>query len=265
MGEASGTAHDSTANGLDAKPVFNNPWDVDQTAVADGAIGKGRINQWDSTRYSVDYRTYGSDEDVRARSKRSFARVADYSSLEVGSSFTFSGWFRTIHGAEWTEYMACRRVDGNYWGWHIQRLATDNEGDHRVSVQVADGGGDFTIPNMRNNWVHLVFSFDKIENDQNVSIGEVTVYGNGELAPLYEGSGRGSTYVHEVALPLTFGNLNDAANGDGYNGQYDELRLKRGTSSANWAKAEYRTVTDASFVSASEAMPAVGGLTIIVR
>lgn len=265
MGEASGTAHDSTANGLDAEPVYNNPWDVDQTAVADGAVGKGRINQWESTRYSVDYRTYGSDADVRARSKRSFARVADYSSLEVGSSFTFSGWFRTIHGAEWTEYMACRRVDGNWWGWHIQRLATDNEGDHRVSVQVADGGGDFTIPNMRNNWVHLVFSFDKIKNDQNVSIGEVTVYGNGELAPLYEGSGRGSTFVHDVALPLTFGNLNDAANGDGYNGQYDELRLKRGTSSANWAKAEYLTVTDASFVSASAAANALPGLMIYVR
>lgn len=265
MGEASGTAHDSTANGLDAEPVFNNPWDVDQTAVADGAVGKGRINQWDSTRYSVDYSTYSSDADVRARSKRSFARVADYSSLEVGSRFTFSGWFRTIHGAEWSEYMAYRRVEGNSWGWHIQRLATDNGMDSRVSVRVADGGGDFTIPNMKGNWVHLVFSFGKIKNDQNESIGEVTVYGNGVVAPLYDGSGRGSTYVHDVALPLTFGNLNDVADGLGYNGQYDELRLKRGTSSANWAKAEYLTVTDATFVSASGAMPAVPGLIIFVR
>jgi len=265
MGEASGTACDSTANGLDAEPVHNNPWNGDQTAIADGAIGKGRINQWDSTRYSVDYRTYGSDADVRARSKRSFARVADYSSLEVGSRFTFSGWFRTIHGAEWTEYLACRRIDGNYWGWHIQRLATDNDMDSRVSVRVADGGGDFTIPNMKGNWVHLVFSFDKVKNDQNVDIGEVTVYGNGETAPLFAGSGKGSTYVRDVNLPLTFGNLNDAANGDGYNGQYDELRLKRGTASASWAKAEYKTVTDSSFVSASNVMRAIGGLQIFVR
>ncbi len=265
MGEASGTAHDSTANGLDAEPVHNNPWNGDQTAIADGAIGKGRINQMESTRYSVDYATYSSDPDVRARSKRSFARVADYSSLEVGSRFTFSGWFRTIHGAEWTEYMACRRMEGNNWGWHIQRLSTHNEMDARVSVRVADGGGDFTIPNMKGNWVHLVFSFDKIKNENNVSVGEVKVYGNGESAPLYSGSGRGSTFIHDVALPLTFGNLNDVADGLGFNGQYDELRLKRGASSANWAKAEYLTVADASFVSASGAQPAVPGLMIFVR
>jgi len=59
--------------------------------------------------------------------------------------------------------------------------------------------------------------------------------------------------------------LNDAANGDGYNGQYDELRLRRGTSSASWAKAEYLTVTDASFVSASAAANALPGLMIYVR
>ena len=265
MGEASGTAHDSTANGLDALPVHNNPWNGDQTAIADGAVGKGRINQMESTRYSVDYATYSSDADVRARSKRSFARVADYSSLEVGSRFTFSGWFRTIHGAEWTEYMACRRMEGNNWGWHIQRLSTHNEMDARVSVRVADGGGDFTIPNMKGNWVHLVFSFDKIKNENNVSVGEVKVYGNGESAPLYSGSGRGSTFIHDVALPLTFGNLNDVADGLGFNGQYDELRLKRGASSANWAKAEYLTVADASFVSASGAQPAIPGLMIFVR
>ena len=110
-----------------------------------------------------------------------------------------------------------------------------------------------------------MFSFDKIQNENNVSVGEVKVYGNGESAPLYSGSGRGSTFIHDVALPLTFGNLNDVADGLGFNGQYDELRLKRGASSANWAKAEYLTVTDASFVSASGALPAVPGLMIFVR
>ncbi len=265
MGEASGTAHDSTENGLDAEPVHNNPWNGDQTAIADGAVGKGRINQMESTRYSVDYLTYDSDADVRASSKRSFARVADYSSLEVGSRFTFSGWFRTVHGAEWDELIACRNEAGNHWGWNVKRLPTANDEDVHVSVHVADGGGKFTIPNMKGSWVHLVFSFDKVKDGQNNDVGEVTVYGNGEAATLYDGSGRGSTFVHDVALPLTFGNQNDVADGLGYNGQYDELRLKRGTASASWAKAEYRTVTDATFVSASEAMPAVGGFILIVR
>ena len=266
MGEASGTAHDSTANGLDAEPVHNDPWNGDQTAIADGAVGKGRINQMESTRYSVDYLTYDSDADVRARSKRSFARVADYSSLGVGARFTFSGWFRTIHGAEWDELIACRNEAGNNWGWNVKRLpTTTNDEDVHVSVHVADGGGKFTIPNMKGNWVHIVFSFDKIKDDQNNDVGEVTVYGNGEAATLYDGSGRGSTYIHDVALPLTFGNQNDVADGLGYNGQYDELRLKRGTASASWAKAEYLTVTDTTFVSASVVKSAIPGLTVFVR
>lgn len=265
MGEASGTAHDSTANGLDAEPVHNDPWNGDQTAIADGAVGKGRINQMESTRYSVDYLTYDSDADVRARSKRSFARVADYSSLGVGARFTFSGWFRTVHGAEWDELIACRNEAGNHWGWNVKRLPTTNDEDVHVSVHVADGGGKFTIPNMKGNWVHIVFSFDKIKDDQNNDVGEVTVYGNGEAATLYEGSGRGSTFVYDVALPLTFGNQNDVADGLGYNGQYDELRLKRGTASASWAKAEYLTVTDTTFVSASVVKSAIPGLTVFVR
>jgi hypothetical protein len=161
--------------------------------------------------------------------------------------------------------IACRNEDGNNWGWNVKRLPTSADGDVRVSVHVADGGGDFTIPNMRGRWVHLVFSFDQVKNGQNGDIGEVTVYGNGEEATKYSGSGRGSTFVRDVALPLTFGNLNNVADGLGFNGQYDELRLKRGVSSANWAKAEYLTVADASFVSASGAQPAVPGLMIFVR
>ena len=263
MGEANGTACDSTANALDAEPVYNNPWPGDQTAI-DGAVGNGRINQVGSTRYSVNYQTYNSDADVRAMSKRSFARVVDYSGLAVGGRFTFSGWFKTVNGAEWDECLASRRVDGNYWSWSVMRLPTQNEKDTRVSVQVADGGGNFNVPNMSGNWVHLVFSFD-IVNDGSTDLSEVTVYGNGEAAERYEGSGRGSTYICDVALPLTFGNVNDVADGLGYNGLYDELRLKRGTASASWAKAEYLTVTDAAFFSASEAMPASSGLTLIFR
>jgi hypothetical protein len=116
---------------------------------------------------------------------------------------------------------------------------------------------------MRNNWVHLFVSIE------NAATGEVdnpyksvaSVYANGVLV----GTTAGSTRIHENDYPLTFGNIDSTTTEHAFYGQYDELRLKRGASSANWAKAEYLTVADSSFVSASGAQPAVPGLLIFVR
>ena len=88
-----------------------------------------------------------------------------------------------------------------------------------------------------------------------------SVYANGVLL----GTTAGSTRIHENDYPLTFGNFDSTTDGYAFYGQYDELRLRRGTTSASWAKAEYLTVTDASFISASGAQSAVGGLLIIFR
>ena len=159
--------------------------------------------------------------------------------------------------------MACKLASGYNYGWEIVRKPTTESGDTKIGVIVADGGAEFTVPDMRNNWVHLFVSIE------NAATGEVdnpyksvaSVYANGML----QGTAAGSTRIWENDYPLTFGNIDSTTQDNAFYGQYDELRLKRGASSANWAKAEYLTVTDASFVSASEAMPAVGGLTIIVR
>ena len=143
------------------------------------------------------------------------------------------------------------------------RKPTTETGDTKIGVNVADGGKEFTIPNMRNNWVHLFISIE------NVATGEVdnpyksvaSVYANGEML----GTAAGSTRIHENDYPLTFGNIDSTTDGYAFYGQYDELRLKSGASSANWAKAEYLTVADQSFVSASGAQSAVDGLVIFVR
>ena len=116
---------------------------------------------------------------------------------------------------------------------------------------------------MRDNWVHL---FVSIENEatgepDNPYKSVASVYANGVLL----GTTAGSTRIHENDYPLTFGNFDSTTDGYAFYGQYDELRLKRGASSANRAKAEYLTVTDASFVSASGAQSAISGLIFFFR
>jgi hypothetical protein len=111
--------------------------------------------------------------------------------------------------------------------------------------------------------VHLFVSIENVATGESANPykSAASVYANGELV----GTTAGSTRIHENDYPLTFGNFNSTTDGYAFYGQYDELRLKRGASSANRAKAEYLTVTDASFVSASDVMSAIGGLILFIR
>ena len=260
MGEASGTAHDSTTNGFDAVAVQNaRARATDLVAVADGAIGAGRFNQDGTTFYDVG--TY--DAEILATARRNYLSASGDIDNGLGSQISCSGWFRTTGGTEWSERMARKLAPGYNYGWEIVRKPTTESGDTKIGVIVADGGAEFTVPDMRNNWVHLFVSFE------NAATGEVdnpyksvaSVYANGVLV----GTTAGSTRIHENDYPLTFGNIDSTTAEYAFYGQYDELRLKCGTSSANWAKAEYLTVTDASFVSASAAANALPGLMIYVR
>ena len=260
VGEASGTAYDSAANEFDAVAVKNaRSRAEDLVAVADGAIGAGRVNQDGTTFYDVG--TY--DAEILATARRNYLSASSDIDNGLGSQISFSGWFRTIGGSEWSERMACKLASGYNYGWEITRKPTTESGDTKIGVIVADGGADFTIPNMRNNWVHLFVSIE------NAPTGEVenpyksvaSVYANGVLL----GTTAGSTRIHENNYPLTFGNIDSTTAEHAFYGQYDELRLKRGASSANRAKAEYLTVTDAAFFSASEVKAASSGLMLIVR
>ncbi len=256
MGEASGTAYDSTTNAYDAVPVQNNPGSGDMESVSDGAVGAGRVNQNGSTFYSVDYENYWTDDSVRAASRRNYMKVNDSESMALGHDFAFSGWFRTIRGTEFTEYLAYRSADEDNYSWNVRRAASSGEDDTSVYTTCSDGGKTITVPNLRNAWVHLAFSFATADDKTTV-----TCYANGEAV----GSGTASTYVRDRGYPLTFGNYDNAADGFAYDGQYDELRLKSGAASANWAKAEYLTVTSDDFVSFGEVRGAIPGLIVVVR
>ena len=260
MGEAGGTAYDSAANRFDAVAVQNARARAgDLVAVADGAIGAGRVNQDGTTFYDVG--TY--DAEILATARRNYLSAASGIDNGLGSQISFSGWFRTTGGTEWSERMVRKLAPGYNYGWELVRKASSGSTDTKIGVNVADGGKEFTIPDMRDNWVHL---FVSIENEatgepDNPYKSVASVYANGVLL----GTTAGSTRIHENDYPLTFGNFDSTTDGYAFYGQYDELRLKRGASSANRAKAEYLTVTDASFVSASGAQSAISGLIFFFR
>ena len=260
MSEAAGMAYDSAANGFDAMAVQNARARAgDLVAVSDGAIGAARFNQDGTTFYDVG--TY--DAETLATARRNYLSASSGIDNGIGSQISFSGWFRTTGGTEWSERLARKLAGGYNYGWEIVRKPTSESGDTKIGVIVADGGKEFVVPNMRNNWVHLFVSIENAATGEsdNPYKSVASLYANGELI----GTTAGSTRIHENDYPLTFGNIDSTTDGYAFYGQYDELRLKRGASSANRAKAEYLAVTDASFASASGAMPAVGGLMLFVR
>jgi hypothetical protein len=259
--EASGTAYDSTANAFDALAKQNKrALPEDLVAVADGAVGSGRVNQNSTTWYDV-----GSyDEKLLATARRNYLCASSKIDQGLNRRFSFSGWFRTTGGTEWQETLACKSHAGYNYGWKVSRMSAPGSTDTRIRVDVADGGGEFTIPDMRNEWVHLLVSMDcegtGEEDDPLRSV--ASVYANGEFL----GKAAGSTRISENSNdPLTFGNIDSLKSDDAYYGQYDELRLKRGVSSPNWAKAEYLNVADPSFAIPAAAVSVRDGVKIVIR
>ena len=265
MGEANGTAFDSTTNGFDAAAMQNaRAKPADLAAAADGAVGAARVNQAGTTYYDLDD-PWGADN------RRNYLSAPLGAGLALGSQFSFSGWFRTTGYTEGGETVVYKRASGYNWGWSIVREHTtwnSDEGytpgeDVWLTLKVADGEKRFTVPNMRNNWVHLFVSFDQVPtgNSENPYKTEAAVYANGVLLDTVHGS----TRVRDNDFPLTFGNINSLTDGQAFSGQYDELRMKAGASSANWAKAEYLTVADPAFATAGEVHQANGGLFVSFR
>ena len=139
MGEAGGTAYDSTVNGFDAVAVQNaRARAVDLVAVADGAIGAGRVNQDGTTFYDVG--TY--DAEIFATARRNYLSASSDIDNGLGSQISFSGWFRTTGGTEWSERMAGKLTSGYNYGWEIVRKATTGSEDTTIAVFVTDGGAN---------------------------------------------------------------------------------------------------------------------------
>ena len=213
LNEAGVTSYDSTSNGLNAANYSVT------TNISDGKIGAARrISNaakgiQDSSRISVPYST----------------------AINLGNTFTISGWMRYKVGQAtgWDRIFGRKSAWNDGSGWEVTTVdgsssKLDVRGIGSTSPQPTVT--DFTV----GQWVNLAFVFSNTT---------VSVYLNG-TNKLNNGT---ISAASDNTNPLVFGN-NGAFNEATLKGSLDEVRYRDGLASADWTKAEYETVNNASFL-----------------
>lgn len=226
MNEDSGTAYDSTANGLDALPDkgTNTLADVNQmVAYQNGACGRARVNGTVNGKGGT------------------YLRVPASSLYSFGGEFIVGGWFRVeklIDLGNRVTNLDDPRLVSLKPDYYSQRTGFE--------LQFEDGAERFcckaqtnscvitTTPSALKNWVNLVANFKNTN---------VLMYANGVLVT----NGVIKAVVDDTTSELAFGNN---ANGSiwSLNGQYDEIRLRGGSLSADWIKADYDMIKNLDFL-----------------
>ncbi len=207
LNEANGNARDSTGHGLVAVPTGADA--ADSIGVA-SKIGNGR-------------------QMATAKGKKSYLSVANSDLLDCGDSLTFSGWFKaSATFANYSMRYVSRKnayTDAN--GWEVEaRYGTDAVSATTVSARGASQG-DFTatVPDVRNNWIHLALVFNGKT---------LTYYVNG----IQKASHTITAACSDNDLALVFGN-SPTGNESNWCGWMDELRLSDDPMSPEYAGAQY--------------------------
>ena len=231
MSEASGTVADATGNGLGAVP---NGTTANSVAV-DGKLGKARQNA-----------VSGADGNLT---------VPSYSSVYNGTAFTISGWFYQVDYNSNDSRLFSRK--SNYsiaGGWETFAKTVNNtpKTGGKFGVRGSTSAKDKTVQSKANidlksmGWTHLTFVYNGTT---------ATMYTNG-VTVVAENSNPIATPT-DNSLALGIGNYNDGTGNASFFGYIDECRLLKSTASADWVKAEYDTVNNASFVTLAPKDPPV--------
>ena len=213
MNEDSGTAYDSTAHGLDAMPSCgtNALADIGQmVAYENGACGRARVN-------ATENRTSGN-----------YMLVPSYDALALGGEFVFSGWVKK------NGYSASPRFVSRK-----ERLWDDASG-WEICV------GTLTMRAASADYLRLE-SFDAREWTMIHGIYsgyDVALYTNGMLAA----TATLNAMATDNGMTLAFGGFQGNDSSHSLNGQYDEIRLRGGTLSADRIKADYDMINDRNFL-----------------
>ena len=208
-GRASSTkSSDSTAGKHDATPQKGTNGNLTQMVSTNAVVGLGRINS------SVKSCLNGN-------------RLATGSPFNLGSKFTFSGWYRFSGVDSGTHPRLVGNKKGNKApGWSIETAAGNAELLY-VRANLSDPTSYINKnDNLYNDWVYLAFVFDGDKS---------TLYSNGRYV--------NTVTITPVADAEEGMNLCFGANADGteysLNGSYDELRITPAALSADWIKTDY--------------------------
>ena len=230
MGEDSGAVADATGHGNAAVPQGKTELQVS----AEGVIGRGRVNSSIANAYSG----------------RAYLSVPDVFLLDVGETFTVSGWVK-LTGQCSSSYMprvfTRKSADGDSKiGWDVSLGYTTLNGRGVSSSAVAGSFGASAL----DRWVHVAAVYDG---------GTLTLYADGE--PLASGAISPAVDDNEA---LCFGSA--SGNYDGHVvGLFDEFRLRDAVATADWMKAEFAQAGTSFLTVGGFEGPSRDGVTVSLR
>ena len=219
MSEASGTVADSSGHSLDAEPTGAGAATL--SVAVSGPVGNGR-------------------QCSNSTSVRSYLKVPSYDSRNVGNTFAVSGWFNVGSGqSEKDARLFARKTyytEAN--GWEVV-WKKNGEFSTRGASSTADA--KFTPnPSFGSGWKHFFMVYDNRTS---------TIYENGvQKAQKTDG-----TAATDNNVDLGIGDYPGASNLAPLVGSVDECRLLDAVPSADWAKAEYDSMANASFLTVGAA------------
>ena len=224
MNEDSGTAFDSTAHGLDALPSCgtNKLADVSQmVAYEEGACGRARVNL-------TTVPTSGNQWMVSGN----FMLVPSYDGLGLGGKFSVSTWVKATISRNYPRLLSRKYASADARGFE---LSINDEGTCDVRGGSYTCTERFALPPYSDRWAQILITLDG---------DEACCYTNGVLSGVSRGI---ITACDDNGVPLAFGNA-PSGNGVGFLGQYDEIRLRGGTLSADRIKADYDMIKNRNFL-----------------
>ena len=217
MDEADGMVADATGHGLAATPTPTSNATVSVRYAGDAPVGHAR--------------------QTGTSAAKGYLSVPSYDSYDVGSTFTMSGWIRLEGRAGSTRLFSRKTGYKTTDGWEIE-MGSGSDTAFQVRGAARDQNtcaGSFS-PGLQGRWTHVALVYDG---------STCTVYSNGYA--LVSGT---VTPATDNNLPLSIGC--DSDGDEAYvRGAFDECRLLDDAASADWIAAEYATMADASFVTAS--------------
>lgn len=242
MDETSGPVADATGHGLTATPM------------GDASV---------SVRYSGTDAPIGHARQTGTSSAKGYLTIADNNLLDVGDTFTMSGWvyFTDIQSGKAERIFSRKGTYSDQNGWEIEMNAgSDNafsaRGSHKDNGK-SDGGaagctGNFK-PSLKNKWTHVALIYNGAQ---------LTVCSNG-----YEIATGTISAVQDNDMNLSIGCNATGSEAGYFHGFFDECRLLDAVASADWIAAEYATVASATFVTAGDVEEIGGksGAVIFVR
>ena len=242
MDETSGTVADATGHGLTATPM------------GDASV---------SARYSGTDAPIGHARQTGTASAKGYLTIADNNLLDVGDTFTMSGWvyFTDIQSGKAERIFSRKGAYGDQNGWEIEMNAgSDNafsaRGSHKDNGKSGGGAagctGNFS-PSLKNKWTHVALVYSGTQ---------LTVCSNG-----YEIATGTISAVQDNDNNLSIGCNATGTEAGYFHGYFDECRLLDAVASEDWIAAEYATVASATFVTAGDVEEIGGksGAVIFVR